>query len=368
MSSMSFMSPWSYAAIGVVVVVLAFLIYKYVPLREGLDTTDYRGPPGAQGVPGGPPGAEGPVGPIGPQGPEGRKGETGDRGPPGLDGVAGPVGPAGDDGPKGPIGSPGNKGPTGPPGPSGPAGPTGPTGAGGPIGPTGPTGAVSTRTVVDYPLDSIGANTMGGYEITQSSAFPCTTATNARIPILCTTDRPFYVFDDRPESFWHSNIATANQYNHLTGVYEGTVETTGITGILSKTTTASSVRGEWVQIKFPIAFSPVSFRLTARADFPGTPTDYFARRRSPRTVALLGSTDGTSWTVLYSNHDTLPGFNTWSSGSSLLIPLVSFSTTPFSVFRLVVTRVGTLDETSGAATNDQVAVNLAEFKLQAFVA
>ena len=78
-------------------------------LREGVQSGEFRGEPGA----------------VGPQGPKGDPGEPGSAGPQGPKGDTGPQGEKGD---TGAPGEPGPQGPQGEPGPQGPKGDTGPQG------------------------------------------------------------------------------------------------------------------------------------------------------------------------------------------------------------------------------------------------
>ena len=137
------------------------------------DTTNIKGPNGAQGpqgssgVPGnpgpegfqGPQGGDGPEGfqgTIGAQGPQGGTGPTGFQGPQGGSGPSGVQGTIGAQGPAGGTGAAGRQGSQGTPGP---VGGTGPAGRQGPQGATGPTGTPATLSSL---VPALGVGTAAG--------------------------------------------------------------------------------------------------------------------------------------------------------------------------------------------------------------
>jgi hypothetical protein len=131
---------------------------------------------------------------------------------------------------------------------------------------------------------------------------------------------------------WHSEFL----YVPATGIYSGSAFTT-INGV--------NYLGEWMQIKLPIAISLDSYAITPRGDIP-----HF---RSPRDFLVLGSNDGTAWTLVHNQTNV----NNWNSAIKTFKPPISPA---FRYFRLAVSRVGNYDNNSAAW---QEYVNVVDWEL-----
>lgn len=98
---------------------------------------------------------------------------------------------------------------------------------------------------------------------------------------------PYMAFNNNLANYWGETLS----YSNTTGVYTGAVSTTY--GIGAGITTGQSMLGEWIQLRVPAPVQLTSFDLTSRQDqnlFTG---------RTPTTFIVLGSVDGTGWTLLH---------------------------------------------------------------------
>ncbi len=138
----------------------------------------------------------------------------------------------------------------------------------------------------------------------------------------------FFAFDGNNSTIWHS----ATTYNWTTGVYDGGVSTTSITG--------NVYNGEWVQIIFPN-----SVRVTSYSIYPRS--DGLANRRSPRNFVLLGSIDGTTWNLV----DSETGITNWADNVNQTFSAATPGS--FTHYRLVTTVVG--NNSSGDQNSVQIA-------------
>jgi hypothetical protein len=140
------------------------------------------------------------------------------------------------------------------------------------------------------------------------------------------------------ESGWISNENGNLIYNGTTGQYAGAVTTTA---------GGTTYSGEWIQLQLPHRIQLTSFSI-----FPRNYNLELAQKRAPRSFVILGSNNGTNWTLLYEQTNT----NDWIQAAK------TFSVTPtstsFNYFRMVVRRVGNFD--SGVS---QTSVNIAHWML-----
>jgi hypothetical protein len=190
-----------------------------------------------------------------------------------------------------------------------------------------------------YPLLNLVANSDSGYVVRASSVDQYGVGG---------AYEPWNAFDASAKTYWHSaDSGTANIYTGTTGVYTGAEQT--VVG-------SKVYRGEWIQIQFPpntihTPFRAVGIRITPRDDS----TDVWTRR-SPRNFVLLGSQNGTSWTVIYDN-TLLDGIKDWTSSRKTI-----YFPTPASMgymyYRLVITRVGNFD-----TGTDMKSVQIADLRI-----
>ena len=109
-----------------------------------------------------------------------------------------------------------------------------------------------------------------------------------------------------------------NTYNTSTGAYTGSVSTT---------VSGTSYAGEWVQIQLPFAIRALQYIVTCRPGYETT--------QSPNSWVLVGSTDGSTWTLL----DSQSGISNWSS-SIQSQTYITKNTSAFSYYRMICTVTG----------------------------
>ena len=193
----------------------------------------------------------------------------------------------------------------------------------------------------EYPLFNLTGNDDSGYIISVSSEHPGTW-------------KAFYAFDGKNETSWHSNVeGTNNLYNSSTGVYNGVVST--LVG-------TKSYLGEWIQIQFPpttihSTFRPFGFKITPRTDVE----DIFTRR-SPRNFALLGSNNGSNWSIVYDN-TTEDGIKDWTNASKTFMITTNVGSPGYRYYRLVITRVGNESTGSTRRNDPRNSVQIADFRI-----
>ena len=310
--------------------------------------------------------------------------------------VYGITGLTGEVGASGPIGSIGNTGFTGP---------TGPTGATGPTGPVGQTGAgylidyentsvyykfnledisggtlladyATSNTVYDASLSQTGiinqqpvtyipialpttswitpwltGQINNGYYNNLPLVIPITTLTgfyNGTYTINASSQDNYnsiwhyagYAFDLCNNTWWASNFGT---YTY-TGAYQG-----GYSTIIPS---VGTVAGEWLQIQLPYSLIYTGYSMQPRIE---TLTDFgYQASRYPNTYYILGSNDGTTWSVL----DYRTGVTTQSeigNQPTNVYTLTNNSQIGYSYFRLHVVSV------SPGLENQEV--NLAGFNI-----
>lgn len=114
----------------------------------------------------------------------------------------------------------------------------------------------------------------------------------------------YYAFDSQAGSSWISR----SFFNSNSGVYTGSTSTSGV------------YAGEWLQIKLPVPTSLQSYTLGA-APFNANPEFFY----------VLGSTTGTTWTLV----DTQS--NWWAGASNITFTPSNLS--PYLYYRLVVNKI-----------------------------
>ena len=175
----------------------------------------------------------------------------------------------------------------------------------------------------EYPLFNLTNNNDSGYIISASSVDPFGAGSGYE---------PWNAFDGNPATYWHSHDSSVNhEYNPSTGVYNGVISTLVGTKLYL---------GEWIQIQFPpttihSTFKPIAFKITPRTDWVDGPT-----RRSPRNFVLLGSNNGTTWSIIYDNTADTNGIKDWTGATRTFSIAFDVPAPGYRYFRLVITRVG----------------------------
>lgn len=144
-----------------------------------------------------------------------------------------------------------------------------------------------------------------------------------------TLNAPYMAFDKvnlAGSSFFQTGSAA---YNSTTGVYGGTITTTDILG--------NQYKGDWLRLQLPVSLILTSFVITAEVSNPV---------RTPCQFVLLGSLDGTNWTVVYNQFTALANF---TSGQTQTFTVNS--STAYNIYQIVIQTIGT---NSGALTNSTI--------------
>jgi hypothetical protein len=142
-------------------------------------------------------------------------------------------------------------------------------------------------------------------------------------------------FDEFQSTGWHtSESSSSTMYNTSTGQYVGTTTTIAGNTVYS---------GEWLQIQLPNAIYLSSFTIVPRA---GNET-----ARSPRSFVVLGSNNGSTWSLV----DEETNINTWSATTVPKHFVVSMPpTSSFNYYRIVIRRVGNNDTSAGLQASVQI--------------
>lgn len=142
-------------------------------------------------------------------------------------------------------------------------------------------------------------------------------------------------FDEFQSTGWHtSESSSSTTYNSNTGQYVGTTTTIAGNNVYS---------GEWLQIQLPNAIYLSSFTITPRS---GNETI-----RSPRSFVVLGSNNGSTWSLV----DEETNINTWSATTVPKHFVVSMPpTSSFNYYRIVIRRVGNNDTSAGLQASVQI--------------
>ena len=137
---------------------------------------------------------------------------------------------------------------------------------------------------------------------------------------------PWQAFDDNITTFWE-NFYGGNYGYSTTGTYVGTVPSGG--AFYTTTGTAGTYNGEWLQIQMPTGILLQNYSIQARGGQESS--------KSPNTFVILGSNDGTTWTLL----DTQSGITaaSWASQIVVTFTIASPGTTKYTYFRMVVQNV-----------------------------
>jgi hypothetical protein len=156
---------------------------------------------------------------------------------------------------------------------------------------------------------------------------------------------PWNGFDQNVNTYWHSQVASANLYNSNNGQYAGTsqVSFTNSSGV------QTTVKGEYLQINLPGVGTPnstsiplTSYEIQGRQDCCGNPNG-----RDPNTWYILGWTNDGGWQQI--DYQTNISFN---------YKMLSFNISnpkPCSAYLIITTVVGDNNDRSGARYCLQIA-------------
>jgi hypothetical protein len=174
-------------------------------------------------------------------------------------------------------------------------------------------------TPTQIPTDGMTSNSSSGLIASASST-------------IGTNWEEFRAFDLNSATGWHNS---ASVYIIGTGLYNGSVTTTDINGLVHK--------GEWLQLQVASAVKLNSFYIT-----PGD-TLLTSNERSPRDFAILGSNNGTTWNIVHQEFNR----TNWTTSSRQLFTVLNANAS-YSYYRIVVKRVGNLD--LGMTSSDSVQI------------
>uniref|UniRef100_A0A6C0KV09 Apple domain-containing protein n=1 Tax=viral metagenome TaxID=1070528 RepID=A0A6C0KV09_9ZZZZ len=152
----------------------------------------------------------------------------------------------------------------------------------------------------------------------------------------------FRAFDQRNDTWWHSDVRAETNYNASTGIYEGQtsfpyIDTTG---------TAQTMYGEWLWVHLPASQIVSSYEIIPRPDNGSFTT------RSPNTWYIMGLNAGQSWHVI----DYQENQNFSQEGKKFNITYPG----SYEYYLIVPTVVGNSDT---ASSNNRYCVQIAAFNL-----
>ena len=162
---------------------------------------------------------------------------------------------------------------------------------------------------------------------------------------------PYRAFDGTLTTHWDTNdtAGSGNTYTALTGVYSGNVSV----AVVGSSTAAT---GEWLQVAMPTAVSGIaSYTITPRQDAS------LYLNRSPVTWKLLASVDATNWYSI----DERTNDVSWTSVAARTFTLASATTTPYSYYRLVVSKCGPTPDAACSLNICDFALNQAAVTINA---
>lgn len=181
---------------------------------------------------------------------------------------------------------------------------------------------------------SIGSNGGTSYVISGSAGLTesATNTSSGYINIAISPDPSglgaLKAFDSNATTFWEnfSGTAVSNGYS-TSGTYVGTVSSGG--AFFTTTGTAGTYDGEWLQIQMPTGMVLQNYSIQGRSGYEAT--------RTPSTFVILGSNDGTTWTLL----DTQSGVaaSSYASQTVVYFTIASPGATTYTYFRMVVQNV-----------------------------
>ena len=173
------------------------------------------------------------------------------------------------------------------------------------------------NTTVGPPYPPVMSNlSMNGYIISASS-----TAQAAYLP--ASNANPWQAFDNNATTFWENFYGSVYGYS-TTGAYVGTVSTGG-----AFYTTAGIYNGEWLQVQLPSPIILINYTIQARSGQESS--------KSPNTFVILGSNDGSNWTLL--NTQTGITAATYASQAVVYFTISNPGIIAYTYFRIVIQNV-----------------------------
>jgi hypothetical protein len=155
---------------------------------------------------------------------------------------------------------------------------------------------------------------------------------------------PWAAFDQNPNTFWHSEISSANNYNAETGVYEGS------NGVNIKN--IGNIRGEFLQINLPAWTNQNASQSITVNQYSLAPRLDLITTRSPNSWYVLGWIDSEQQWYQVDRQQN----QSFTSGT----PKVYNVSSPgaYSAYLLLIDKVGNDDKTT-----DRYCVQVAEWNL-----
>ena len=166
----------------------------------------------------------------------------------------------------------------------------------------GTTSLSGTRTVQAFPPSA-----MTGYLTTLSGSYGVGNYVASASSEYGAVSNPAWYAFDKSGTLWTSNLG----YNSTTGAYNAANVTVATTG--------TAYFGEWLQLQQPVSTVLSTYSILDRGD---------VTYESPNTFYILGSRDGTSWTLV----DSQSGI-TWSANQTKSFTVST--TQSFNYYRLV---------------------------------
>ena len=142
----------------------------------------------------------------------------------------------------------------------------------------------------------------------------------------------YKAFDNNTATFWHTREVT---YDTPTGIYNGAG--------FSTTANNKIYEGEWLQLKTPNAITLNNFTILPRAGYETI--------RAPRSFVILGSNDGSTWSLIHEEGNV----NTWVASTSKTFYVKTAPNQSYSYYRIVIRRVGNADSGSIYQNSAQIA-------------
>lgn len=165
--------------------------------------------------------------------------------------------------------------------------------------------------------------------------------TNTQDPTNYAAQRAFQfhglLWDGPSYNFWHSTSQYVNTGSLPGGTYKGTTSTTDVSGNI--------YMGEYLQLQLPIAILYGGVSIQGRSHHWGNVYVW----RTPRDFSVLGSNNGTTWTLLQS----MTGVNTTTNEViNYTSGLTSESDTTYTYIRMVIHSIG--NSTEPVASKDAI--------------
>ena len=132
---------------------------------------------------------------------------------------------------------------------------------------------------------------------------------------------------DTPAYKAFNSAVGTNEYWQSGSFYNG--QGGAYTGVTTTVTATETLAGEWIQIALPSSVIMSSYVISPRQE-----AVYYRERRNMRKWWLVGSTNGTSWTILDARAS-----QSWTSNSDVTF-MPSSTSTAYSIFRIICNEVG----------------------------